>query len=69
MKRRGAFDDLAPPEDTPNPRIDEAIDTLMAKVGSEPADIAVKIIAQAISWEKVKHSIKDEGEGFDPDDI
>lgn len=58
--------------ESPNPAIDKAIETMMAKLkksGDEgvPPDVAVKIINTAIAWEKAKHSIVDAENPFDPD--
>lgn len=58
----------------PNPEIDKAIRTMMAKLhkkGEEgvPPDVAVKIINTAIAWEKAKHQIQDAETPFNPDDI
>jgi len=61
---------------SPNPAIDTAIANLMKRLKPKqdgsfdvPEDVAVKIIAQAISWEKVKNHIKDEGGGYHPDNL
>ena len=35
----------------------------------EPVETRIKIIAQAIQWEKVKANIKDTSDEFDPDKI
>lgn len=61
-----------PKDDSPNKDIDEAIRTLMRQVRAKgdkalPPDVAVKVINAAISWEKVKHGIKDKDTDFDPD--
>lgn len=53
--------------DSPNGTIDKAIKALMKDIEDKPPDIAVKIINSAISWEKVKHNIKDAEDSFDPD--
>jgi len=52
-----------------NPAIDTAIKKLMKKIDDQPPDVAVKILAQAISWEKVKHGARAEGEELDPDSL
>jgi hypothetical protein len=39
----------------------------MKDVEKQTPDIAVKIIAAAISWEKVKAKIKEEEGDFDPE--
>lgn len=65
----------APP--SPNPDIDEALKALMKKIKPNadgsfpiPEDTAVKIIAQAINWEKVKNHIQDEPAGkYDPGNL
>lgn len=60
----------------PNPAIDAAISVLMARVKPNaegvlpvPEDVAVKIIAQAINWERVKHRIQDDPAGYSPDKL
>jgi hypothetical protein len=55
--------------DSPNSTIDEVIKSQLdkAKSGTMPAEMVVKILAQAIAWEKVKHHITDKDEDFDPD--
>ena len=66
---------MAKKPESPNKDIDDAIRALMAKVKADglmdesvPPDVAVKIIATAISWEKVKHHIRD-SDTFNPDDL
>ena len=51
--------------DSPNRRIDIAINKLMGDVGSMAPDVAVKVIATAISWEKVKAKINEGDSEFD----
>lgn len=70
-----------PKPETPNQKIESAISMMLRRIKEKknpttgekdlaiPDDVAVKIIAQAVSWEKVKHHIKDEGSGFDPADL
>jgi len=53
--------------ESPNRKIDQAIDKLMAKLEDAPLDMSVKIIKTAIDWEKVKHHVTDDQEDFDPD--
>jgi hypothetical protein len=59
--------------DSPNPTIDKVLDKLLQKATDDKAadklapDVIVKIVAQAISWEKVKHRITEKDEDFDPD--
>jgi hypothetical protein len=50
--------------------IDRALKKMMAKLDGDemPPETKVKVITAAISWEKVKHSIKDQEE-FDPDSL
>jgi hypothetical protein len=63
--------------ESPNTKIDKAIEGLLKKIDKKdedgnqlvPDDTTIKIIAQAIAWEKVKHHIADKKDGFDPDDI
>jgi hypothetical protein len=52
-----------------NPAIDKALGTLMDKIDDQPPDVAVKILAQAISWEKVKHGARGDGQELDPDSL
>ncbi len=61
---------------SPNSDIDDAISMLMKRIkkpvsGEPPIDpeVAVKILNTAIAWEKAKHSIIDQGSGFDPDSL
>ena len=57
--------------DSPNPTIDKVLDKLLQKASDDKQpmapDVIVKIIAQAISWQKVKHRITEKDEDFDPD--
>jgi hypothetical protein len=57
-----------------NAKIDKALNSLMDRLttkdadGGVPPDVAVKIINSAVAWEKVKHQIREGGDGgFDPD--
>jgi hypothetical protein len=52
---------------SPNRRIDIALNSLMKDVEKQPPDVAVKIIAAAISWERTKAKIKEEEGDFDPE--
>jgi hypothetical protein len=52
-----------------NPEIDKAIKKLLKGIEDQPPDIQVKILNSAISWEKVRHNIKDSEDSFDPDMI
>lgn len=59
-------------EKSPNPKIDKAIEDLLKSVttkGEEfsPEEVTakVRVVTLAVSWEKVKHHIKEDGE-FDP---
>lgn len=54
---------------SPNNRIDSALNKLMANVDEQPPDVAVKIIAAAISWEKVKAKITEDQGDFDPENL
>lgn len=62
-----------PKEVSPNPKIDRAIQAALARLESPdpakmaPLDDVARIINVAIAWEKVKHHIKDDGAGYDPD--
>ena len=47
--------------------ISKALNVLMKKVDEVSPDIAVKIIATAIAWEKVKSKIEEASNEFDPD--
>lgn len=55
--------------DSPNRKIDKAINALMKEVESLPPDVAVKIIATAINWEKVKAKITEADSDFDPGNL
>ena len=52
---------------SPNKRIDKALNSLMKGIDAQPPDIAVKILAAAISWEKVKAKIQETEGDFDPE--
>ena len=54
---------------SPNPAIDKAIKKLLHGIDDEPSDVAVKIVNSAVSWEKVKHGIRDKDADFDPDEL
>jgi hypothetical protein len=41
----------------------------MRKVDDVPPDVAVKILATAIAWEKVKAKIEESANEFDPDNL
>jgi hypothetical protein len=61
-----------PKVESPNAKIDKTIDAMMDKLSGGEAiapDVAVKILNTAISWEKVKHQIKDAENPFNPDDL
>ena len=49
--------------------INKALNTLMKRVEDVPPDVAVKIIATAIAWEKVKSKIEEAANEFDPDNL
>lgn len=49
--------------------IEYALNTLMNKVDELPPDTAVKILASAIAWEKVKAKIAEGDNDFDPDNL
>ena len=55
--------------ESPNKRIDKAINALMRKANDSPPDIAVKIVMAAITWEKVKAKINEDANEFDPDSL
>jgi hypothetical protein len=63
-----------PPRDkSPNKKIDSAIKKLMEEMMKADASpdllkAKVSVVALAVNWEKIKHSIKDEEE-FNPADI
>lgn len=61
--RKSAFD-----KESPNIKIDDALEALMKKIKDEPTDMAVKVVNAAISWEKVKHAIENKDEDFDVDE-
>jgi deoxyadenosine/deoxycytidine kinase len=52
-----------------NGKIDKALNALMKKLPEMPPDVAVKVIATAISWEKVKHRISEDAGEFNPDNL
>jgi hypothetical protein len=64
-----------PGSDSPNLKIDKAINALLAKLEASDdksivaIDDAVRVVNAAIAWEKVKHQIKDKGDGFDADEL
>jgi hypothetical protein len=53
---------------SPNANIDKALEQLMKGITKKPADIQVKILAQAINWERVKAKLVDKDEDFNPDE-
>jgi hypothetical protein len=59
----------AVPTPSPNPAVDKELKRLMRIAKTQPPDVAVKIIAQVIAWEKIKHSLKENGEEFNPDNL
>jgi hypothetical protein len=52
-----------------NGKIDKALNALMRKLPDMAPDVAVKVIATAISWEKVKHRISEDAGEFNPDNL
>lgn len=57
--------------DSPNPEIDELLEELLKEAKNRekvPHADAVKIIAQAITWQKVRFHIKDKDSEFNPDE-
>jgi uncharacterized membrane protein len=56
---------------SPNADLDVAIKKLVKKASEKdiPPDTAVKILAMAINWEKVKHGIVTRESEFNPDDL
>jgi hypothetical protein len=56
-------------QQSPNTRIDAAINALLKDIKEKPDDIAVKILNTAVNWEKVKNHIREKDDGFDPDDL
>lgn len=64
---------MAKDKDSPNADIDKAVKDLLKEASAEnaaPEVIRAKasVINVAISWEKVKHHIKEDGD-FDPNNI
>lgn len=55
--------------ESPNKKIDKAINALMRKANDASPDIAVKIVMAAITWEKVKAKINEDANEFDPDSL
>lgn len=49
--------------------IDKALNALMKNVDKVTPEIAVKILATAIAWEKVKAKINESNDDFDPDNL
>ena len=49
--------------------INKALNALMRKVEDVPPEVAVKIVATAIAWEKVKSKIEEAANEFDPDNL
>ncbi|MBA0085093.1 MAG: hypothetical protein HRJ53_08860 [Acidobacteria bacterium Pan2503] len=49
--------------------IQKALNTLMRKVDDVTPEVAVKIVAAAIAWEKVKARIESDANEFDPDQL
>jgi hypothetical protein len=59
-------------EISPNSKIDTLIDDLITEAKDRqkcPIDVAIKLVAQAVAWEKVKHHIRDQDQDFNPDDL
>lgn len=55
--------------ESPNKRIDKAINALMKKANDAAPDVAVKIVMAAITWEKVKAKINEDSDEFNPDNL
>lgn len=55
--------------ESPNKQIDSAIKKLMKDIEEKPPEVAVKILAAAISWEKVKAKISESDADFNPDNL
>lgn len=49
--------------------IARGLNLLLRKVEDLPPEIAVKVLATAIAWEKVKAKIEETDGGFDPDNL
>jgi hypothetical protein len=49
--------------------IDKALNALMKKVDDLAPEVAVKVLATAIAWEKVKAKIAETEGDFDPDNL
>lgn len=52
-----------------NTKIDRALNALMKKVDDLSPDVAVKVLATAIAWEKAKAKIAESENEFDPDNL
>lgn len=50
-------------------RIDSALNKLMKNVNELSPEVAVKVLATAIAWEKVKAKIAETESDFDPDNL
>lgn len=54
---------------SPNKRIDKAINALMKDVETKAPEVAVKILVAAITWEKVKAKINEDDGEFNPENL
>lgn len=61
------LDDDDEEDESPDPKVDEALDFLHRKMENQPVDTVIKYVNTRINWNKVKHGIKDKGDEFDPD--
>lgn len=57
------------PSSTPNKKIDLALKRLMRGLDKKPPEIAVKILAAAIAWEKVKAKVSEDTGDFNPENL
>jgi hypothetical protein len=61
---------MTEPKKTSHQRlIDKTVKAMLKGIATEPMEVRVKIIAQAINWEKVKNHIKGDDGDFDPESL
>ena len=61
---------MTEPKKTAHQRlIDKTVKAMLKDISTEPMEIRVKILAQAINWEKVKNHIKGDDGDFDAENL